>query len=137
MSHPTLREIPVFTFGRRSLVVVALCCVAEAQQSRRTFAITQSHYSVRAGERVEISSSADTVAFARSAKSLTARASGHMIRNFAVGPTPEGDKLLLGIPLTTEPGDYLVEVSLSGENEERSATLQRNFNQIVAWLSGE
>jgi uncharacterized protein (TIGR03437 family) len=124
MSHPTLREIPVFTFWRTSLVVVALCCVAEAQQSRRTFAITQSHYSVRAGERVEISSSADTVAFARSAKSLTARASGHMIRNFAVGPTPEGDKLLLGIPLTTEPGDYLVEVSLSGENEERSATLQ-------------
>ena len=114
----------MFTICRISLAVIALGYVSEAQTLHRAFAVNENHYTVRAGERVEISSATESVEFARSAKSRAARASGQMIRNFAVGPTPQGDKILLGIPLTTEPGDFSVEVSFAEENEERSATVQ-------------
>ena len=113
----------MFTFWRTSLVV-ALCCVAEAQQVR-PLAVGQAHYTVKAGERIEISSWSEAAAFAHSAKSQAARASGRMIRNFAVGPNPEGDRVMLGVPLMTSPGNYTVEISLTNESgEERTAIVQ-------------
>jgi hypothetical protein len=75
----------VFTFWRTSLLI-ALCCVAQAQQVR-PFAVGQAHYTVRAGERIEISSSSEAAAFAHSAKSQAARASGRMISRS--GPIPK------------------------------------------------
>jgi uncharacterized protein (TIGR03437 family) len=115
----------VFTFCRTSLAILALCCVAEAQTVRRALSVNETWFTVRAGERVEISSDAESVRFARSAKSHTARASGRMIRSFAVGPNVVGDKILLGVPLTTQPGEYSVEVSFADDaGEERTATVQ-------------
>jgi uncharacterized protein (TIGR03437 family) len=113
----------VFTFWR-TLLVVVLCCVAEAQQVR-PLAVGQAHYTVKAGERIEISSSSEAAAFAHSAKSRAARASGRVIRNFAIGPNPEGNRVMLGIPLMTSPGDYAVEISLTSESGEgRTAVVQ-------------
>ncbi len=108
---------------RTLIAFLALVCVAEAQTIRRALPIDAHHYTLRAGDRIEISVPAESLAFVRNSAHRFARASGHMIRNFAVGPTPEGDKLLLGVPLTTEPGEYSVEISFAHANEERMASV--------------
>jgi hypothetical protein len=91
----------VFRFWRTSIVTLALGCISEAQPVRRAFAVNETRYTVRDGERVEISSAPESAMFARSAKKRGARASGRMIRKFSVGPTPDGDRVMLGVPLMT------------------------------------
>src|SRR5271163_5109216 len=104
----------------RNSVVVALGFIAAAgaQTPPRALVLTQSRYSANAGERVEIQASAESLSFMRSAKTRSALATGRVIRNFPIAPTPENDKILLGVPFTTQPGDYTVEVSFATEGAQ-------------------
>jgi uncharacterized protein (TIGR03437 family) len=70
----------------------------------------------------------------RSAKTETARATN---RTFPVAPNASGDQVLLGIPLTTEPGDYTIFVSFVNEaGEERSTTLQVTVEPFATPAAG-
>jgi uncharacterized protein (TIGR03437 family) len=104
--------------------LLGLCCAAAlyGQTLRRPLVIRESRYRVVAGERIPLEASPETVAFMRSAKTRIARASN---RTFPVAPDVAGDRVLLGIPLTAEPGDYTISLSVvSDAGEERSTTLQ-------------
>jgi uncharacterized protein (TIGR03437 family) len=110
----------------RNCVAVALGLItaAGAQTPPGALSLTQSRYSATAGERVEIHASGESLSFMRSAKTRSALASGRVIRNFPIAPTPENDKILLGVPLTTQPGEYAVAVSFSTEDgQERTARI--------------
>ena len=72
----------------------------------------------------------------RSAKTRAARASGQVIRSFPLAPNIEGDKILLGVPLTTEPGDYSVELSFGDQvGDERTATIKLTVEPLAAATS--
>jgi uncharacterized protein (TIGR03437 family) len=105
--------------------VFILVGTLQGQTIRKTLVLNQTRYAVTAGDRVRIEVPAETLQFARTAKTHVAKASGRIIRDFAIGPSVEGDAILLGVPLTTQPGEYTVEISFSDDNgEDRSATLQ-------------
>jgi uncharacterized protein (TIGR03437 family) len=70
----------------------------------------------------------------RSAKTRIARAPN---RTFPLAPNVSGDQVLLGIPLTTEPGDYAISVSfISAAGEERSTTLQVAVEPLATPAAG-
>src|ERR1700722_3595579 len=119
-------------------VVVALVFMAAAgsHPSPRSLALTQSRYSATVGGRVEIQAAAESLAFMRSAKTRSALATGRVIRNFAIAPTPENDKILLGVPLTTQPGDYAVEISFATEvGQERIARIDLSVEPFALTAS--
>jgi uncharacterized protein (TIGR03437 family) len=125
----------VFKTSRGRIATIAFVFVAAlgGQTVRRALTVNQSQYTVVAGDRVQILAPTESLAFVRSAKTRAARASGRAIRNFAVGPNVEGDQVLLGVPLTAEPGEYSVEVSfISNSGEERAATLQVSVEPFAA-----
>ena len=96
--------------------------LAQTSQPPRSLAINQSHYWVVAGERVAIDASAESSAFMRSAKSRAARAPN---RAFPVAPNPSGDQVLLGVPFTTEPGEYAISLSFTDDaGEQRTAEIE-------------
>ncbi len=75
-----------------------------------------------AGERIAIDASPESFAFMRSAKTRIARAP---TRTFPVAPDVAGDQILLGVPLTTEPGEYRVSLSFTNApGEERQAIIE-------------
>jgi hypothetical protein len=114
----------VFRSAPRLAALLGLCFASAlfGQTLRRPLVLNESRYRVAAGERVPIEASSETVIFMRSAKTRIARASN---RTFPVAPNVSGDQVLLGIPLTTEPGDYTISVSfINGAGEERFTTLQ-------------
>jgi uncharacterized protein (TIGR03437 family) len=110
---------------RNGIAILALVCAGvSAQTVRRNLAIDQTRYTVVAGGRVRIPAPAESLAFVKAAATRAARASGRLIRDFALGPNVEGDQILLGVPLTAAPGEYSVEVSIANASgEERVATL--------------
>src|SRR5580704_9034879 len=87
----------------------------------RPLAVNQSQYRVAAGEAVAISAPPEALAFMRSAKTSSAHAPN---RSFAVAPELKGNRMMLGAPLTTEPGDYTISLSfIDKAQEERTATV--------------
>jgi len=90
-------------------------------QVRNPLAIRQSQYAVVAGGSIAIDAVPEALAFMRSAKTRTARAA---IRNFPVARELNGSRMMIGIPINTEPGDYAVNLSFSGPQEERTATIR-------------
>ena len=99
-------------------------------QVRRPLVVNQSRYTVAAGQRLAIDAPSETLAFMKSAKTRTARAPN---RTFPVAPDVPGDQVLLGVPLTTEPGDYTVAVSFTNDaGEERGATFQLTVEPFPA-----
>lgn len=125
------------TSWRLPITALSLCLVGSLNaQTARPLAVDQSRYRVRAGERIEIQGSAESLEFMRTAKSRVARASGQVIRAFALAPNIEGDKILLGVPLTTVPGEYAVEVSfMSDAGAERSARIQLTVEPLTTTAS--
>ena len=58
-------------------------------------------------------------------------------RTFPLAPNVAGDRVLLGIPLTTAPGDYAISVSfINDAGEERSAILQVTVEPFAAPAAG-
>jgi uncharacterized protein (TIGR03437 family) len=112
-------------------------CLAGAlfgQTLRRPLVVHESRYKVVAGERIPIEAPFETVTFMRSARTRMARTS---TRTFPVAPNVAGDQVLLGIPLTTEPGDYAISVSfINDAGEERSTTLQVTVEPLAAPAAG-
>ena len=113
--------------SRYSTALFAVCfgSALHAQPLRRPLAVDRSSYIVTAGDRVPIPAPAESHAFMRSAKIKTAHATGRAIRNFALAPDAASDRILLGVPLTTDPGDYSVELTVASDTaEERTATIR-------------
>ena len=106
----------------RSAVLLGLCLAgALFGQVSRPLVVNQSRYRVVAGERIPIGASSETLAFLLSAKTRIARASD---RTFPVAPSLSGGQVLMGIPLTTPPGEYSVVISAtSASGEERMASV--------------
>jgi uncharacterized protein (TIGR03437 family) len=113
--------------SRISVAVVGVCLtgIASGQTAQRVLTVNQFRYRVTAGERVQIPAPVESVAFVRAARTRAARASGRVIRNFAVGPNVEGNQILLGVPFSTEPGQYSVEISFTSQSgDQRTATIE-------------
>ena len=126
----------MFRIAPTPAALLGLCFAGAllGQTLRRPLAVNESQFRVVAGERIPIEASSETVAFMRSAKTRMARASN---RTFPLAPNVAGDQVLLGIPLTTEPGDYAIAVSfINGAGEVRSATLQVTVEPLAAPAAG-
>ncbi len=121
------------------MAILSLCFVGAlcGQTSRRPLVVNKSQYRVVAGERAAIDAPSETLTFMRAATSRTARASGPSNRAFALGPNVAGDQILLGVPLTTKPGDYVVEVSVGNDvGEERTVTFQVTVEPFASAATG-
>ena len=110
---------------RNRIASSAFLCLAAAgglfAQVRHPLAIQESHYTVVAGGSIAIEAAPETLAYMRSAKTRTARAAN---RNFPVARELNGSRMMIGVPINTEPGDYAVSLSFIGPQEERTAEIQ-------------
>lgn len=103
-----------------ALLALALGSALLAQN--HPLAVNRQQYTVAAGERIAIDAPPGELAFMRSAKTRIARASD---RTFPIAPERNGGRMLLGVPLTTEPGDYAISLSFVDDaKEERTATIR-------------
>src|ERR1017187_7464982 len=104
--------------------MAAFVCFATAGalfgQVRHPLAIRQSQYTVVAGGSIAIDAVPEALAFMRSAKTRTARAAN---RNFPVALELNGSRMMIGVPIDIEPGDYAVDLLFVGWQEERTATI--------------
>ena len=90
----------------------------------RPLVLHQTRYRLRAGDRVPIAASQETLDFLLHAKTRTVTISGTQGRGFVVAPNVAGDQVLLAASLTMKPGEYAVTVSaVSGTGEERAAAV--------------
>lgn len=125
--------------AHRSAAILSLFFVGAicGQTSRRPLVVNKSQYRVAAGERVAIDAPSETLTFMRAAKSRAANASGASNRTFPLGPSVAGDQILLGVPLTTKPGDYGVEISAASDvGEERAATFRVTVEPFASAATG-
>src|ERR1035437_10133609 len=114
------------------LVGFALCATAQEQppltsnvRPRDSLAVRQVRYRVHAGEARPLSAPRETIEFLLNAKQLRVEGSDRNGRGFAVGPSVEGNELLIAAPLTMQPGEYRVTlVGTSAAGEDRSAALE-------------
>ena len=112
----------MFRVRRRSAILLSVCFSGALLAQVRPLLLNQSRYTVTAGERIRIDGAPETLTFMQSSRLRTAQAAG---RSFPVAPNVMGDQILLGVPLTTKPGDYIVRISFTNDTgEERSATVE-------------
>lgn len=110
------------TVASVALLEACLAGLLFAQTLPHPLAVNQTHYWVTAGDRIAINASPEGFAFMRSAKTRLARAAN---RTFPVAPNVAGDQVLLGVPLTTEPGEYAISLWFANEaGEERNAAIE-------------
>lgn len=103
-------------------------------QSARPLGMNRSGYTVVAGERVSLEAPAESLAFMKSAKTRIALAAD---RTFPVAPNTQGDQILLGVPLTTRPGDYRLTLSfLDDAGQQRTAAVQVTVKPFATAASG-
>jgi len=95
--------------------------VAACGQVERPLILNQSQYTLNAGGSVALDAAPEALTFMRSARTRVARASS---RTFPVAPEYKGHRMMLGVPLTTQPGDYQVSLSFAGAQEERTAIVR-------------
>ena len=91
----------------------------------RPLVLNQTHYRLRAGERVPIVAAQETIEFLRTAKSRSVKIGEGVGKGFVVGPSIGGREVLLAASLTVKPGEYTVTVSgVSDTGEERIAATE-------------
>lgn len=101
-----------------------------AQPRRGSLALNRSEYVAPAGSRIMIEAPPESFSFMRDAKVRTGQA---VERMFPVAPNPAGDRMFIGIPLTTAPGQYRIAVSFtSAAGEERSTTVNVTVTPYAA-----
>ena len=116
-------------FGKISALALVGAIYAMAQGQSvggfgRPLIMNTTQYQVRAGERVAIDATPETLDFLRGATKRTAIPVPEQARPFAVAPNVSGDQVLLGVPLTTVPGEYTVTIAaVASSNEERRTTV--------------
>src|SRR5579871_4168806 len=141
--------IRVSTSWRISAPVVALWLLRSisAQTADRPLSVSPSQLRVIAGERVQIPTTPESFALIRSARTATAmpldqkplgqKPPGQNPRRFAVGPNPEAAQILLGVPLTVEPGEYSVELRFANDaGEVHAATVQVTVEPFATPATG-
>jgi pimeloyl-ACP methyl ester carboxylesterase len=98
----------------------------------RRLALSKTQYQVAAGGRVEIEAPQDSLVFMRRAEHRTARTTMQSSRSFALAREDQKDALLLGVPFTTPPGDYVVAIRFVDDvAEERAATISLRVEPFV------
>lgn len=127
-------EANLLTFG----TVVIWCTLSAFAQSQtpspqavpssrqvRRLILNQTHYRLRAGDRITIAAPQETLDFVRKARTRTTAAGGTPANGFVVGPDMRSNEVLLGTSLLTKPGEYTVTVSAVSEaGEERTTTVK-------------
>ena len=105
-----------------ALCLLACWSVPAHAQNRtggsRPLEFLQNQYRLRAGDRLAIVATQETLAFLRTAKTRIATAGQDQHRGFAVGPSVNGDQVLLAASLTTKPGNYTLTVSATSHTGE-------------------
>ncbi len=95
----------------------------------RVLSLAQSRFTAPSGGRIVLDASPESVTFMRAARSHTAQAAH---RSFAVAPELKGSRVILAIPLTTEPGEYDIALSFTGATrEERTAAVHVSVTPVV------
>lgn len=110
-------------------MLVCLAAVTLFAQVRRPLAVQQSEYAVVAGGSIAIDAPPETVAFMRAARTRTARTAS---RNFPVARELNGTRMMIGVPIDTQPGDYAVDLSFAGPQEERAAAIRITVSPFAA-----
>jgi len=106
-------------------------------RTRRPLLLDQNRFRLRAGDRLPIATSPEAVNFLRDAEATTITANGSPGRGFAVAPSAGGHETLLGVSLTTAPGEYTVTVSAVSESgEERRAVAEVQVDALPVVPSG-
>ena len=99
--------------------------------------LNQSSYRLRAGDRVSIATSQETIDFVSEAKTYAVTVKGPQGKGFVVAPSVNRDQLLLASSLTTESGEYVVTVSaVNAAGEERVATVNVTVNALPVVPTG-
>ena len=95
--------------------------VSALGQVERPLVLSRSHYTVTAGSAIALDAAPEALTFMKAAGARAARTSS---RAFPVAPEYKGAGMMLGVPLTTAPGDYLVTLSFAGAHEERTGIIR-------------
>jgi len=107
---------------RFSLIPMFLATAAAAcAQVERPLVLHESQYTVNAGGSIALPADPESSAFMKSANTRSARSAN---RSFPVAPEYKGTRMMLGVPLSTAPGDYYVSLSFAGAREERTAIVR-------------
>ena len=94
-----------------------LAAFASSLLAQAPLRINETHYRLRAGERIALQAPQETILFVRGAERISAP--------FAVSSDASGERVLLGVPLATEPGEYRVPIQVMRPGgETRSVMLQ-------------
>jgi hypothetical protein len=84
----------------------------------RPLVLNQTHYRLRAGERIAIDAPAETVDFVRKAKDRVVRSPAAQGNGLAFGVNRLGDQAVLAASLRTRPGAYNITISATRESGE-------------------
>ena len=107
------------------------------QRSIRPLSLNQTRYRLHAGEAASISAPKDTLDFIRDAKHRKVTIRGVEERGLDVGPSVNGNGILLAASLTAKPGEHTVSLSVESDaGDERTATLNVTVEPLQPVPSG-
>ena len=90
----------------------------------RPLTVFQTRYRLRAGEATRVDAPRETLDFLIHAKTRRVEVAGmEKRRGFVVGPSPEGDQVLLAAYLALNPGEYRVKLSAFSESGDERMTM--------------
>jgi hypothetical protein len=123
------------------LTCCAVCVQAQSERSNtpvglssnpvHRLALRQTKYRLRAGEAVPVAVSRETLDFIRNARNRVAKANGVSGDGFAIGPTANGDQVVLVASPTMKPGEYKVNLlAVSKKGERRAMTLDVTLDPV-------
>lgn len=144
MNHSGSNRLSGLTAALLTWIVCATSAVAQSAEQAlpgshagRPLALTQTHYRLRAGERVPIVAEQETLEFLRTAKTRSAKIVEAEGRGLVVGPNASGDQVLLAASLRAKPGEHTVTVSaISADGEERTAAINVLLDPMQTVPSG-
>jgi hypothetical protein len=116
----------------RLLILLSLCAVLASAQPNRPLTLHRTSYRVRAGEKVSITVSGETLEFVRNAKSRIVTIGGMAGKGFVLAPTKRGDQVKLAASLRMKPGEYAVNIAaVSPTGEAREATIHVTVDPLA------
>ena len=102
--------------------ITAFGQVAPTAHPVRPLLLHQDRYRLRAGEPARLEAPSETLEFLRTAKASNVTISGTKTKGFAVGPSLNGDGVLVAASLTMKEGEYAVIISATDQSGEERAT---------------
>jgi len=99
--------------------------------------LNEARYRLRAGERAQLDVSSETLDFLRTAKTSMVTINGSQTRGFAVGPSMNGEEIVLAASVTMKPGEYAVTLSAADQSgEQRTAAADITVDALPVVPSG-